>query len=159
MVAMENPDIQPILVPIDFSRESKEALLFASDLSVREKQPLVVLHVMHDNGGNGGDYRRQEGDALLPMHEIAERKMEEFIGSMCEENAELDALKSAKKMVVDGIPVTRIMEVAKQLGADHIVVGGNEKGHLSRMFNGSVSVSLVKDSPVPVTVVRAKGVD
>ncbi|MDJ0957970.1 MAG: universal stress protein [Arenicellales bacterium] len=157
---MENPNIQPILVPVDFSTESKEALLFANELSARERRPLVVLHVMHDNGSNGASYRREaDGESLLPIHEIAERRMEDFINGICEEYADLDMLKSAKTIVVDGVPVTRIIEVAQQLKADHIVVGGNERGHLSRMFNGSVSVSLVKDSPVPITVVRSKGVD
>ena len=66
---MDTPDTQPILVPVDFSAESEAALLFANSLSAREARPLVVLHVMHDNGHNGTMYRRRtEKDSMLPLH-------------------------------------------------------------------------------------------
>ena len=153
---METLDIQPILVPVDFSEESKAALLFASNLSVREERPLVVLHVIHDNGHKGRTYSRGAKESALPIREIAEQVMLEFISEVHEEHTNLDALKSARTMVVDGLPVTRILEVARNINAEHVVVGGNERGSLSRMLNGSVSQSLAKDSPIPVTVIRCK---
>ena len=156
-MAMKTSDIQPILVPVDFSAESTAALLFANKLSVREGRPLVVLHVMHDNGNNGALYpRRTEKDSMLPLHEIAEREMKDFIYGAREEHADLDALKSATTMVVDGLPVARILEVAQSVDAGHIVVGSSERGRLSRIFNGSISVSLAKDSPIPLTVIHSE---
>lgn len=156
-MAMKASDTQPILVPVDFSAESKAALLFANKLSVREGRSLVVLHVMHDNGNNGALYRRRaEKDSMLPLHEIAEREMENFINGVREEHADLDALKSVRTIVVDGLPAARILEVARSVDAGHIVVGSSERGRLSRLFNGSVSVSLAKDSPIPLTVIHSK---
>ena len=71
---MHTPNSQPILVSVDFSPESKAALLFASALSEQEGRPLVVLHVIHDDGGDNGPYRRTtEKSVMLPMHEIAEQ--------------------------------------------------------------------------------------
>ncbi|MDH3692645.1 MAG: universal stress protein [Gammaproteobacteria bacterium] len=155
---METSDNRPILVPVDFSEESKAALLYACDLSVSEQQRLVVLHVVHDDG-NGKMYRREADIApMLPIHEIAEQAMQDFIDDMNGKNTELDALKSAKTIIVDGLPVTRILEVAEQVNAGHIVVDGNDRSALSRMLNGSVSRLLVEDSPVPVTVFRSKDI-
>ena len=156
-VAMVTPDIQPILVPVDFTAESEAALLFANQLSIREERPLVVLHVTHDNGHNGTMYRRRaEKDSMLPWQEIAERKMKDFMNDVRDEHADLEVLKSAQTIVVDGLPATRILEVARSINAGHIVVGSSERGRLSRIFNGSVSVSLAKDSPIPLTVIHFK---
>lgn len=70
------------------------------------------------------------------------------------EHADLKALDSVTTMVVDGLPVSRILEVANDIEAAHIVVGGNERGTVSKILNGSVSQSLVKDSRCPVTVIH-----
>ncbi len=153
---MEYSDIQPILASIDFSPESKAALLFASNLSYKEGRPLVVLHVMHDDGQDGAVYgKRSEEAALLPIQEIAEKVMIDFISSVRQEHADLEALGSARTMVVEGLPVTRIPEVARRINAGHIVVGAREKGRLSRMFKHSISKALAINSPVSVTVIHS----
>lgn len=153
---MENSDIQPILASVDFSPESKAALLFASSLSYKEGRPLVVLHVVHDDGQNGAVYSKRSVDAaLLPTQEIAEKIMIDFISSVRQEYADLEALGSARTMVVDGLPATRIPEVARKINAGHIVVGSRERGRLSRIFNNSISKKLAIDSPVSVTVIHS----
>jgi nucleotide-binding universal stress UspA family protein len=157
---METSDTQPILASVDFSPESKAALLFASSLSYKEGRPLVVLHVMHDDGQNGAVYGKRSADAaLLPTQEIAEKAMIDFISSVRQEHAGLEALGSARTMVVDGLPATRIPEVARKINAGHIVVGAKERGRLSRMFNNSVSKALAKNSPVSVTVIHSPEVE
>ena len=42
---------------------------------------------------------------MLSLHEIAEREMKVFINDVRKEQVGLDALKSARTMVVDGSPV------------------------------------------------------
>lgn len=46
----------PILVPVDFSPASVEALAWAADLVACKKTGLVVLHVVHDLGEALGYY-------------------------------------------------------------------------------------------------------
>ena len=154
---MENPHRKPILAAVDFSAESKAALEFAARLCASEERPLVVLHVVHDKGSNGGSYRRPaDFGSLLPLHEIAERSMHDFFSRVCKEHAGPNAITSARKIVVDGLPVTRILEFARHVDAGHIVLGYSERGRLARMFDGSVSKSLATKSPVPVSVIHAQ---
>ena len=121
-MAMQTSNSKPILAPIDFSPESKAALLFASSLSRQEGRPLVVLHVIHDDGRSDGPYKRErEQSVILPLNEIAEHVMNEFISELRQEEPGDSALGSAKTMVVDGLPVTRIAEVARKIDAGHIV--------------------------------------
>ena len=55
-------------------------------------------------------------------------------------------------VVVDGLPVTRIAEVARKIDAGHIVVGGKERSKLSKIFSPSLTDSLTRNCPVSVTV-------
>ena len=153
------PDTRPILVPIDFSTESKAALLFANKLAASGGCPLVVLHVVHDNGNGDSVYRRNANESAMPMVDVASREMRSFIDQVLEEHRDLDAIRSARTMVVDGIPVGRILEVARNINSGHIVLGGNSRSSMSRMLHGSVSQSLVKDSQIPVTVIHANGTE
>ena len=153
---MQTSNPQPILASVDFSPESKAALIFASRLSHQEGRPLVVLHVMHEDSNSNGMYRRRTRKAaVLPMLEIAEEIMDEFISDVRREYAGDGALESAETMVVDGLPVTRIQEVARRINAGRIVVGGKEKSHLTKLLNGSVVDSLEKNSSVSVTVIHS----
>ena len=51
-----------------------------------------------------------------------------------------------------------IADTAKALGADHLVVGSRGLGSMSAALRGSVSHSLVRRSPVPLTIVRRPAV-
>ena len=53
-----------------------------------------------------------------------------------------------------GRPAATIVEVAEAVGADHVVVGSHGRKGVSRLVLGSVAESVVRRSPVPVTVVR-----
>jgi nucleotide-binding universal stress UspA family protein len=48
-----------LLVPVDFSSFSEEALVFASGLADKLKARLLVLHVIHDPAEAPGFYARQ----------------------------------------------------------------------------------------------------
>lgn len=56
--------------------------------------------------------------------------------------------------VLFGDVVEAIATAADDVGADLIVVGSNDKGFLQRLFAGSVSEDLVRESPRPVLVVH-----
>lgn len=154
---MELSADKPILACVSFCHESEMALLTAIRLAASAGAPLVVLHVVHEPGNRPGYYRRKGvGDATLPLEEIAERMMTEFLAEFRARHpghrAELDR---AKTWLVSGIPETRIPEVAEQVGAQLIVIGSNGRGTLAKLLHGSVSDRVVKSASTPVTVVHA----
>ena len=55
-----------------------------------------------------------------------------------------------------GLPPGRIVEVARELGADLVVVGSRGRTGLPHILLGSVAERVVQTAPVPVTVVKRR---
>lgn len=53
-----------------------------------------------------------------------------------------------------GKPARTIVEYAEENDLDHVVMGSQGRTGVSRIFLGSVAESVVRRSPVPVTVIR-----
>jgi len=146
----------PILVPIDLSAASHEALLLAAQIAANSSRSLVILHVVHDDIYRPNIYpRSNEIEQALPIEEIAERVFQDFVDDMLKQHPDDAVLANAGLIVVSGLPATRITEVACQTGAELIVMGGNCRTSLSKLMVGSVSDQVIRQSPVPVTIVHS----
>lgn len=151
-------ETSPILVPVDLSASSNEALLLAAQLAASSCRSLIILHVAHDDIHQPNIYpRKNEVDQVLPIEEIAERVFHDFMAGMRKQYPENAVLANAGLIVVSGLPATRITEVARETGAGLIVMGGNGRTSLSKLMAGSVSEKVIRQSPVPVTIVHANG--
>jgi nucleotide-binding universal stress UspA family protein len=62
-------------------------------------------------------------------------------------------------VVLTGRPATAIVDQARAMGADLIVVGSRGHGTIESMLLGSVSAEVVDHAPVPVLVARGKRID
>jgi nucleotide-binding universal stress UspA family protein len=62
----------------------------------------------------------------------------------------------AEGVALEGDPKTKIADYAKEWNADLIVVGACDLPAVERFFVGSVSQSVVKDSPCSVLVVKPR---
>lgn len=148
--------IPPILVPVDFSEHSEAALLFAGELAMCMSSPLVVLHVVHDPGDAPGFYAgRQSEDEIQNMEGVAAEMMDEFMKRMADQYPDRKINKS-KTMLVVGLPVTRILEAADKVQARMVVMGSKGRTGLSHVLLGSKAEQIVRLSPIPVTIVKAK---
>lgn len=56
--------------------------------------------------------------------------------------------------VLDGDIVPALLEHARRIGADSVVIGSHGRGGIERALLGSVAEGLVRQSPVPVLVVH-----
>jgi len=148
----------PVLVPVNFSAATNESLLHAAQQAECSSQALVVLHVAHDNACRPNIYlRRNEQEQILPIEEIAEKMLHDFMDKMREQYPDSAVLANARMIVVGGLPATRILEIARQIEAGLIVMGGNSRSSLSKLIGGSVSEKVIRKSPVPVTIVHSNG--
>lgn len=146
----------PVLVAVDFSKDSEMALIWACHYANLTGAVLVVLHVVHDPGDAPGYYRRGEEDALRPMEDVAREMLEEFLEKACEDHPEVAAVAKMDTRLVRGIPATRILEATESVGAGLIVMGSRGRTGLPHLFLGSKAERVVQLSPVPVTIVKAE---
>jgi len=147
----------PILVPIDFSPHSTVALLKACEMAKCMEQSITILHVVHDPGEMPGYYSHQDGDenALVRIEDLALDMLETFMQKTIEKHPEIKLLQKAETMLVTGLPVTRILEVAEKIDASMIVMGSQGRTGLKHIMLGSKAEQVVRLSQIPVTIVKA----
>jgi nucleotide-binding universal stress UspA family protein len=147
----------PILIPVDFSAHSEAALVFAAKLASCMQLHLQVLHVVHDPGEMPGYFARiAKKKTLARMQDVAAEMLEEFVSGVQKRHNDLKELKKAEIILVTGIPVTRIIQVADKNKAAMIVMGCKGQTGLKHLLVGSVAEQVVQLASVPVTVVKAQ---
>jgi len=153
-MAEKNKNI--LLVAVDFTPFSEEALLFAANLAECIKAKLLVLHVIHDPAEAPGFYAQKgkKKKYLSTMEEAANEMMDEFLKKIRKAHPGLIPLKNASPLLVVGTPVTRIIEIAKKKKAKMIFVGSHGRTGLSHLLVGSKAERVVQLSPIPVVVVK-----
>ncbi len=145
----------PIVVAVDFSDDSRAALVWALKAAAGLKAPILLLHVVHDPADAPGYYRKDKKDSSRPMEDVAEKMMHKFLKDVLESGAPKGPLKSLTTKLVTGLPVTRIIEVAEKANASMIVMGSQGRTGLSHLLLGSKAEQVVQLSPIPVTIVKS----
>lgn len=147
---------RPILVPVDFSRHSAAALVWAARLAAIVDFPLEVLHVAHDPESAPGYYApTKRKKHLHRLEEAAEEMMGEFLANLADGHPELERLRGLEGTIVVGLPVNRILEVAAASAAQMIVMGSSGRTGLPHFLLGSKAERVVQLAPLPVTIVKA----
>jgi nucleotide-binding universal stress UspA family protein len=147
--------IVSILVPVDFSAHSEAALLFAAECAGRMDATLIVLHVVHDPGDAPGYYLvKGRKKQLRRLEDVAKDMLDDFVHRVQEENKDLPALNKLNTLLVTGLPVNRILEIAKKSNTKMIVMGSQGRTGLSHLMLGSRAEQVVRLSPIPVTIVK-----
>jgi universal stress protein A len=134
--------IKRILVPIDFSNYSLNALAQACGLAEHFGAALVLLHVIE------------------PIHFITESDV--YAEQRRASTAQLTRLRAdlekkghrVRLLIRGGIPSRVIVEAARSNRADLIVMGTHGRTGLAHLLIGSVAEKVVRVSACPVLTVR-----
>ncbi len=135
-----------ILVPTDLSDCSRVAFRTAETLARSIGAHLVVVHV-NPAGGPMVAY-----DEVLRRLESEEyrKKFDETLHHLRSKEGRVNV----EYQVVQGDPVEQILKLAKETGADAIVIGTHGRGGLMHVLLGSVAEKLLRQAPCAVVAVR-----
>jgi len=140
--------VKRILVPIDFSDCSRKALLYALPFAKDHQAAITLLYVVppaYGAGEFGGiDYAQLEAS----MKEGGQKELDKLAAESAAGNA------SAHALVRVGSPAREIVETARRLPADLIVISTHGRTGLKHVLLGSVAEHVVQRAPCPVFVVR-----
>lgn len=136
-----------ILVPIDGSPQSTAAVEYAADTFDAEE--LLLLHVIDPVEAG------YSAAATLPGYseEWYENRKEEATTIFEEVGESIEGLEYRTVTEV-GRPSRTIIAYADEEDVDHVVMGSHGRSGVTRLLLGSVAESVVRRSPVPVTIVR-----
>ncbi len=143
-----------ILVPIDFSEQSEQAVKIAAQIAKKSNGKIFLLHMLNlpsDQTDMDPAADASSAAKLLYLSKIHEK---------------FDDLKEAAYL--QGIEISEevrfhktfvgIMNYSKELNCDLIVMGSQGNTGLKEMFIGSNTEKVVRNSEIPVLVVK-KGID
>lgn len=144
-----NGSIDSILVPVDFSQPSFEALEYAIRFAERVAARLIVFHSVHLGYAFTADgYAMCDLSVLIEgARRNAEQQMQEFV--------RLAKFRGVKfeTVVKDGTPVSEICAVAEQRDVDLIITATHGRTGFKHLLMGSVAEQVVRHAHRPVLVV------
>lgn len=144
-----------ILVPIDFSTYSENALAMASYYARCTQHRLVVLHVVHDPGEMPGYYARMvKKKKLTTLEDVAAEALDSFLEDVRNRHQGNKELRNAEALLKIGQPVTQILVAIRALKPSLVVLGSQGRSGLSHALIGSKAEQCVRLSPVPVMLVK-----
>ena len=142
--------LKKILVPIDFSDCSKKALQYAIPLAKEHGAAIILLYVVppaYVAGEYGGiEYAQLQTE----MKASGDAQLQKLAA------AEVPAGLFKESLVGVGVPASEIVQAAKTLAADVIVIATHGRTGLKHVLLGSVVESVVRRAPCPVLVVRER---
>lgn len=146
-----------ILVPVDFSEISANALRTASAMAARCGRGKLVA--MYANWFEAPAYftvgRLAELEAeLRGSAQAAERTLASFVQSSLGDRAGAVEIR-----VMDGYPADAIGRMTTSANAALIVMGTHGRTGFNRWMLGSVAERVLRESPVPVLTVRGAAVE
>jgi nucleotide-binding universal stress UspA family protein len=134
----EPPLHSPIIACIDFSEDSRAALIWACRMADNSGGTLILLHIVHDLASHPGFYHPEKSNHLEPMQDVAQSMMDDFLEQMRSRHPDLASLATAGIRLVPGLPATRIVEIAGLLNASLLVMGAHGMASHSHRRLGSV---------------------
>jgi nucleotide-binding universal stress UspA family protein len=141
--------MKKILVPVDFSTPSENALKVAAKLAKKNDAQVCVLHVIElAETIFGSEQFNVDDEQIVFFMKMAKKRFAKFM--------EKDYLKDIdyKDMVDIGPTSKYISQYAKNENVDMIVMGSTGVSGLEEVLIGSNTEKIVRTSPVPVLVVK-----
>jgi nucleotide-binding universal stress UspA family protein len=139
-----------ILVPVDFSEVSVGAVRHALALARPGGASVVLLSVVDTSFPYPDLYSFEDPnhDYFKVMRERALGRMKEWLEELREEAEGV----AVEKLVARGRPAVEIPALAREVGADLLVVARHGAGPLRHAVMGSVVEAVVRSAPCPVLV-------
>lgn len=149
-------NIKKILVPIDFSRHSLQALDYALEFAAPIQAEILLLHVVEPVAyATPADLyagmATQLGSLLAEQRRSARRQLDQI----AEKNANRGVKVTAH--LRDGVAYREIVDAATRLGAGMIVQATHGRTGLAHVLMGSVAERVIRTAECPVLTIRTSG--
>jgi len=144
--------IERVLVPVDFSVHSREAVKAAMEIKRNFEAKLIFHHVFDITELLGLGWtvygESLEGEAVTRMEDDSKKELDRFINEMEIPTDEVDLLVSRGK------PFVEIVRVARDEKVDMVVMGTHGRKGIELLLLGSNAEKVVRKAPCSVMTIR-----
>lgn len=145
--------MKTVLAPLDFSEVTSRVIESTLDLAKELQARVCLLHVipppiLMSGYGVSTDH--------LPEHLIREEKKARQRLSVHRKRMEAAGLE-VKALTVQGPPIESILLVAREQGADLVVIGSHGHGAFYEFIVGSTTRGVLREFPGLVLIVPCRG--
>ena len=140
--------LERILVPVDFSDCSLDALEYAVVLAQQAKASLMLLHVL-EPVSYGLDFDLGHFRSREDVRESWTKRLEELVSSHQHSHVPMEF------QLRGGFPADSILDSAQTLPCDLIVMGTHGRRGISHTISGSVAEAVLRKAHCPVIAVRS----
>ncbi len=146
---------QLMIVPVDFSRPSLNALHWAFEYA---KTTPTVVHILHvvERTLSVNDLMSPDIEGLRSELDNVKLSVEDQLKSVAPDTATREQIGEVHSHVMIGRPADEICGFAEQLDADLIVMGTHGHTGMKRILLGSVAERVVREGPCTVVSVKGK---
>ncbi len=141
-----------ILVPVDGSRYSLNAVCMAARLSRIHGADMRIFHVIDDTLLD--QLTRFSKQGRESVREELRRNAQAFLSNMRCEMIHDEIITPSEPIIREGIPHEVILEEALSWNADLIIMGKLGRRGISHILLGSVAERVIEFSDIPVLVVK-----
>lgn len=143
-------EVKKILVPIDFSDNSRKIVKSASYVAECFEAELLLIFVVQSLEDYSGFFVPH-----LPLEQLADEMLvgaEKKMANFVEDN--LGAVANVETKVIAGDVAAEIIAFAETADTNMIVMGTHGYKGIERMLFGSVAEHIVKNAPCPVLTIN-----
>jgi nucleotide-binding universal stress UspA family protein len=144
-----------IVVGVDGSAASRDALRWAVDEARLRETPVLAVHVWHapaipaDIAPVPMHVSAFEDEGLQPLlREAARKTVEQVVHELADDASGVDV----RSAVVQGAPATALIDAARD--AELLVIGSRGRGGFAGLLLGSVSQQVAQHATCPVVICR-----
>lgn len=140
-VKVSYPRLQRLLVPLDFSGKSRQALRYAVPIAQKFSARIHLVHVLPAPG-------KADKEEAIRQRTTALKRLGDMAGQL------LPPRLRAEYVVLTGKPADEILRLAGRNSIDLIVLTTKGRSGLKRALVGSTAESIMRHAPCPVMSVR-----
>ncbi|RBW58042.1 universal stress protein [Tenacibaculum sp. E3R01] len=142
-----------IIVPIDFSIYSENALKSAAYLAKKHNAEIIAVHMLELSNAIASQSESYAQQETIFYYKLAERKFSDFLNK--------EYLNSVKVTpVIKHFKIfSELDQLSREENADLIIMGSRGTSGLKEMFIGSNTEKVIRYANVPVLVIKEKPIE
>lgn len=148
---MKTDNIKKVLIALDYDETSQKVAETGFSLAKAMNAEIVILHVISENSVYYSSYmymRELRVDILSDLRKMTQ----EFLNKTKKHLGEA----SIQTVLKEGYIADTILETAKELKSDMIILGSHSRKWLESIILGSVAEEIVKKTSIPLFIVPTK---